>query len=257
PSTDSNVFLTDPSLANHSSLSTLTTPSLCSDNELGDADARMPSTPPGPRHTAAQTTHDEIVEIIDVDMDEHEPPHRPITPSQPRADVFKKRPPMSPMPVPTPRKLPAPARAKRKYIPTPERTKRGATPKPKGVMLLDEDEDEDGEDDELAFPPRLQWKREVKPAAARNANVDRTTNVKGKRRLTLDEELARARSSDWLAELDVESGESIGTGTGSTRRGFLAGGGAGGVPVFMDVGYVWGAEDDMLRQASRIFRRRN
>jgi hypothetical protein len=31
----------------------------------------MPSTPPGSRHTAVQTTHDGIVEIIDVDMDEH------------------------------------------------------------------------------------------------------------------------------------------------------------------------------------------
>ncbi|OAX34382.1 hypothetical protein K503DRAFT_774619 [Rhizopogon vinicolor AM-OR11-026] len=263
-STHSNVFLAGPSLANHSSLSNetdITTPSLCSDNEIGDADVRMPLTPPGPRHSAAHTTHDEVIEIIDVDMDieELEPPHRHITPSRPQGDMFRKRLPMSPLPVPTPRKPAAPARAKgRKYIPTPERTKRGATPKPKGIMLLDEDDDDDEEDDdELALPPRLQWKREDKPTAERDADVDRTTNIKGKRRLTLDEELARARSSDRLAELDVESGELTGTGTGSIRRGFLAGGGAGGAPVFMGVGYVRGAEEDAGRQlGSRIPRLR-
>ena len=224
----------------------------------------MPSTPPGPRHSAAQATHNEVIEIIDVDMDmdELEPPlHRPVTPSHLQGNMFRKRPPMSPLPVPTPRKPPAPARAKgKKYIPTPERTKRGATPKPKGLFFLDEDDDDDDEEeaDELALPPRLQWKRETKPTAARDANVDRMTNVKpSKRRLTLDEELARARSSDRLAELEVESGELIGTGTGSARRGFLAGGGAGGAPVFMGVGYVRGAEDDVGRQpTSRIPRRR-
>ncbi|KAG2076582.1 hypothetical protein BDR04DRAFT_1114133 [Suillus decipiens] len=49
-------------------------------------------------------------------------------------------------------------------------------------------------------------------------------------------ELARARSSDRLAELGLENGEFFGTGTGSKRRGFLAGGGAGGAPVFMGAG---------------------
>lgn len=143
-------------------------------------------------------------------------------------------------------------------MPTPERTKRGATPKPKGILFLDEDDDDDDDgDEELALPPRLQWKREAEPTATRDADIDCTANVKGKRRLTLDEELARARSSDRLAELDVESQELVGMGTGNTRRGFLAGGGAGGAPVFMGVGYVRGAEDDSLRQpASRIPRRR-
>ena len=172
--------------------------------------------------------------------------------------MFKKRLPMSPLPVPTPRKPPAPARAKgKKSISTPERTKRGATPRPKGILLLDEDDEDDMEEEEFELPPRLQWKREAKVTVAHDADVDRLGNAKGKRRLTLDEELARARSSDRLAELDVESEELVGTGTGSTRRGFLAGGGAGGAPVFMGVGYVRGAEGDSLRQpASRIPRRR-
>lgn len=234
-STHLNLSLPGPSRTNHSSLSNetdITTPSLCSDNELGgDADGRMPSTPPGPRSAA--------------------------TPSHPQSDFFRKRPPISPLPVLTPTRARAPARAKgRKSVPTPERTKRGATPKPKSIMLLDEDADNDDEDepDELALPPKLEWRREVQPRVANNSTA---ANSKGKRRLTLDEELARARSSDRLVELGLESGELFGTGTGSKRRGFLAGGGAGGAPVFMGAGYVRGVEEDGLGlPVSRIPRRR-
>ncbi|KAG2153957.1 hypothetical protein DEU56DRAFT_772001 [Suillus clintonianus] len=265
-STHSNLSLTVPSLPNHSSLSNetdITTPSLCSDNELGGDDGRMPSTPPGPRSAAAaaQNAHDEGIDIIDVDMEDIdvEPAHKHVTPSRPQGDIFRKRPPMSPLPVPTPTRVPAPARAKkRKSVPTPERTKRGATPKPKSIMLLDEDDedDEDGEEepDELALPPKLTWRREAQPRATEKSTA---ANSKGKRRLTLDEELARARSSDRLVELGLESGELVGTGTGSKQRGFLAGGGAGGAPVFMGVGYVRDVEEDGLRQPmSRIPRRR-
>ncbi|KAG0692067.1 hypothetical protein DFH29DRAFT_581453 [Suillus ampliporus] len=268
-STRSNFSLAGPSLANHSSLSNetdITTPSLCSDNELGgDVDARMPSTPPGPRSAAARAMHDEGIEIVDVDMEGIEPAHKPITPSHPQGEMFRKRPPMSPLPIPTPRKLRAPARAKaRKSVPTPERTKRGATPKPKSIMLLDEDDDDDeDEEDELSLPPKLKWRREppqprvTENSATRDPKFEPTANGKGKRRLTLDEELARARSSDRLVELGLESGELVGTGTGSTHRGFLAGGGAGGAPVFMGAGYVRGAEDDRMSQpVSRIPRRR-
>ncbi|KAG2110984.1 uncharacterized protein F5147DRAFT_110780 [Suillus discolor] len=265
-STHSNFSLTGPSHTNHSSLSNetdITTPSLCSDNELGgDADGRMPSTPPGPRSAAAtvQNAHDDVIEIIDVDMEDKnvdiEPAHNHVTPSHPQSDLFRKRPPMSPLPVLTPTRARAPARAKgRKSVPTPERTKRGATPKPKSIMLLDEDDDDDqDEPDELALPPKLEWRREVQPRVANNSTA---ANSKGKRRLTLDEELARARSSDRLVELGLESGELFGTGTGNKRRGFLAGGGAGGAPVFMGAGYVRGVEEDGLDlPVSRIPRRR-
>lgn len=265
--THSNLSLVGPSHANHSSQSNetdITTPSLCSDNELGgDADGRMPSTPPGPRSAAvaAQSAHEDVVEIIDVDMEDTdnaiELAHKPITPSHPPGDLFRKRPPMSPLPVPTPTRVRAPARAKgRKSVPTPERTKRGATPKPKSIMLLDEDDEDDDEEDpdELALPPKLKWRREAQPRIAEKSTA---ANGKGKRRLTLDEELARARSSDRLVELGLESGELFGTGTGSKRRGFLAGGGAGGAPVFMGAGYVRGVEEDGLSlPVSRIPRRR-
>lgn len=222
----------------------------------------MPSTPPGPRSAAAavQSAHEDVIEIIDVDMEDTDNvidlAHKPITPSHPQGDLFRKRPPMSPLPVPTPTRVRAPARAKgRKSVPTPERTKRGATPKPKSIMLLDEDDDDDEEDpDELALPPKLKWRREAQP---RIAEKPIAANSKGKRRLTLDEELARARSSDRLAELGLESGELFGTGTGSKRLGFLAGGGAGGAPVFMGAGYVRGVEEDGLSlPVSRIPRRR-
>ncbi|KAG2133676.1 uncharacterized protein EDB93DRAFT_1174109 [Suillus bovinus] len=251
----SNLSLIGPSRSNETDI---TTPSLCSDNELGgDADGRMPSTPPGPRSAAVQSVHDEVIEIIDVDMEDKNNDIEKITPSRPQSDIFKKRPPMSPLPVPTPTRARAPARAKgRKSLPTPERTKRGATPKPKSIMLLDEDDDSDDEDepDELALPPKLKWRREAQPRVAEKLTA---ANSKGKRRLTLDEELARARSSDRLAELGLESEELFGTGTGSKRRGFLAGGGAGGAPVFMGAGYVRGVEEDSLGlPVSRIPRRK-
>lgn len=84
-----------------------------------------------------------------------------------------------------------------------------------------------------------------------------------RRRKTLDDEIQRAgRDNLWRdapdlnldfdlssfddpdADADTESGILVGTGTRSKRRGFLAGGGAGGVPVFMGVGYVPGAVDE-------------
>ncbi|KAG2132622.1 hypothetical protein BD769DRAFT_549305 [Suillus cothurnatus] len=163
--THSNLSIT----ANHSSLSNetdITTPSVCSDNELGGAaDSKMVSTPPGARSAAAavHSAHNEVAEIADVDMEDKnvdiEP--APITPSRPQGDMFKRRPPMSPLPVPTPMRARAPARAKgRMSVLTPKRTKRGATrkPKPKSIMLLDEDQ-EDEEPDELPLPPKLKWRR--------------------------------------------------------------------------------------------------
>jgi hypothetical protein len=60
-----------------------------------------------------------------------------------------------------------------------------------------------------------------------------------RRRRTLDEELCSAEGFS-----DLENGVFIGSGTRSKRKGFLAHGGAGGVPVFMGDGYVEGIEQD-------------
>ena len=77
-----------------------------------------------------------------------------------------------------------------------------------------------------------------------------------RRRLTLDEELRRAGDSLWQPsdeeeqnaagaeeadEPEVDSGELVALGTRSSKRGFLAGGGGAGPPVFMGEGYVQGA----------------
>jgi len=65
----------------------------------------------------------------------------------------------------------------------------------------------------------------------------------------LDEELrsvvSRRDAEDGGHEYDdFNSDVLVGLGTRSKRRGFLAGGGAGGIPVFMGAGYVDGAIDD-------------
>ena len=263
----------------------VTTPSLCSDNDRDEnsIEDRVPSTPPGPRTTTAAQKASKTdaqegqIEVIDVDMEEHSHPEpRTISPvSVPRraSDLFKKRPPTSPIPIPTPRRPPAPAR-----------TKRGATPRPKSLPSLESDvDDEDGARSHPApvpfislipVPKSKPTKPKPKPTLAgkgrpraslqqQNARLSASGSSSQskrkkahKRRQTLDEEIrtAEARSSEideCNDELDPEEKEEdvfVATGTKSKRRGFLAHGGGGGAPVFMGVGYVEGAaldsEDD-------------
>lgn len=259
----------------------VTTPSLCSDNDRDENSIEdpIPSTPPGPRSSTVTQkpsktdAREEQIEVVDVEMVEHSHPEpRTISPdSVPRrtSDLFKKRPPTSPIPVPTPRRPSAPAR-----------TKRGATPKPKLPLSLESDIDDDDDDDE-ALPqsapvpflslipvskyksskpkakPTLSGKGRPRAALQQNGHPP-TSSGSGsssqnkrkkvhKRRQTLDEELriAEARSSDidqCNDELDT-AGEDVfvATGTRSKRNGFLAHGGGGGVPMFMGAGYVQGA----------------
>lgn len=77
---------------------------------------------------------------------------------------------------------------------------------------------------------------------------------KKERRRTLDEELQQAqddldaereeRENGDLRLSDLEGPVLVGVGSRSKKKGFMAHGGAGGVPVFMGVGYVDGAEDE-------------
>ncbi|KAF8558104.1 hypothetical protein OG21DRAFT_1286076 [Imleria badia] len=254
----------------------VTTPSLCSDNDRDEnsIEDRVPSTPPGPRATTATQkasktdAPEEQIEVIDVDMEEHPEP-RTISPnSVPRrtSELFKKRPPTSPIPIPTPRRPSAPAR-----------TKRGATPKPMSFPSLESDVDDEEQPAPVPFlsliPVPKPTKAKAKPTlagkgcprAALQQQNGRSYSSSGsgsssqnrrkkvqKRRQTLDEELrtANARSSDideCNDELDSEEmGDDvfIATGTKSKRKGFLAHGGGGGTPVFMGVGYVEGAALD-------------
>lgn len=85
-----------------------------------------------------------------------------------------------------------------------------------------------------------------------------STSNHAKRRKTLDEEIRKAGDILW-SEGDSggnhghdedeaeEDGVLTGVGMKSKKKGFLAGGGAGGAPVFMGPGYVEGAEDDRMR----------
>lgn len=272
----------------------MTTPSLCSDNDRDEnsIEDRVPSTPPGPRATTSKTgAPEEGIDVIDVDMEEQLPPAPgTISPhSVPRrtSELFKKRPPTSPIPIPTPRRPSAPAR-----------TKRGATPKPKSLPSLESDvDDEDGAPSQSAPVPFLSLiplpktkptKTRAKPTLAgkgrpraalqeQNSHSCNSSGLgsssqnrrKKARRQTLDEELraAEARSSDvdeCNDELDLEEMEDdvfIATGTKSKRKGFLAHGGGGGAPVVMGMGYVDGvpldSEDDdgvagaQLRRSSK------
>ncbi|KIJ11988.1 hypothetical protein PAXINDRAFT_101444 [Paxillus involutus ATCC 200175] len=267
----------------------ITTPSLCSDNDRDGENSiedRAPSTPPGPRTigTGKDPNTDlraRRIEVTDIDMED--PPHtEPGTihlNSVPRraSDLFKKRPPTSPIPIPSPRKPKAPAR-----------TKRGATPKPKSAPPPTSDED----DENGARPPptpvpflslipvsrsktktkrnstasgrtrALSTSSEQKPSnsSIRSAPGSQPKPKQAhKRRPTLDEELrtAEARTSDIDQgddELRPEQGDDdvfVGTGTRSKRKGFLAHGGGGGVPMFMGMGYVQGAVEDSTDEGQK------
>ncbi|KZT29960.1 hypothetical protein NEOLEDRAFT_489548 [Neolentinus lepideus HHB14362 ss-1] len=80
---------------------------------------------------------------------------------------------------------------------------------------------------------------------ASNSRGDRS-DFRNSKRDTLHDELRRANASLPLSlepQPDLfESEVYLGVGTKSKHRGFLAGGGAGGVPVFMGEGYVDGVE---------------
>ena len=251
----------------------ITTPSLCSDNEREEnsIEDRTPSTPPGPRadtikqKVSKADTREEQIEVIDAETIEHPPASVP----RHTSDLFKKRPPTSPIPFPTPRRPSAPAR-----------TKRGATPMPRSVPTPESDVDEDEAPPRsapvlhlslLPIPGLKASKPKIKPtlpgkgrprAALQQPNGRLSTSSGSgsnsqskrrkvhKRRQTLDEELrvAEAHSSDIdqcndeqeAAEEDVFTA----TGTKSKRKGFLAHGGGGGTPVFMGMGYVQGAASD-------------
>ena len=177
------------------------------------------------------------------------------------SDLFAKRPPTSPMPLDTPRKPRPPARSSVR-----------STPKPKSQR--DDRSDDDDDDDPLSLsftspdvvalsaprvadrpsgkkklsqPARESWERGEASASARSRshNSDR-------RRLTLDEELRDARARSLLREeaddIDLDIGSLVGVGTRSKKRGFLAHGGAGGLPVFMGEGYVEGADESEDRE---------
>ena len=223
------------------------TPSLTSD---GDAE-QGPDEPPPPTPPQVPT--------VPVDSPEEEealpppPPAKietpvPRPPTPPRQvqqlshSVFDKRPPRSPLPAPTPLKARPPTRSAARR------------------RILDESDDED---DPLAIAvpdsPLTRPRRDRRPAAtgaavggsrhARRGSGSSTQSgapSKTARRRTLDQEL---RNSDGVTEEDLLAFDieplvytAVGSASGRGRKGFLAHGGGGGVPVFMGAGAVEGAE---------------
>jgi len=117
--------------------------------------------------------------------------------------------------------------------------------------------------------PKLKGKKDPKATnadSARQKARDRPERSKRsssasrqeERRRTLDAELRRVGDILWREDADedeMDSGSLFGVGTLDTQKGFLSGGGGGGVPVFMGVGYVTGVEQD--ENEERLSRRRN
>ncbi|KAF9818776.1 hypothetical protein IEO21_02556 [Rhodonia placenta] len=261
----------------------ITTPSLCSDNENEhDTEERiLPPTPPhsAQHHSETalptQSQQEKLCsarEVIDVDLEPDSqpipsrspPPDPPETggDTPPKKDVFAHRPPRSPLPDKAPRRIVPPARKRAKQLqiqPLDSSARHDpASLSDNAVLVVPVGPD--------PLPSRLPIRAGKKaPSRApsrsgRNINVSSTESVleariqqpvsnQLRRRRTLDEELRRAgdilwREDDALhAQADLDSGELVGVGTKSTKKGFLKGGGAAGTPVFMGVGYVQGAED--------------
>jgi hypothetical protein len=221
-----------------SSISTdLTTPSLCSDNEREGETATedlFPATPPA---VDQSTQHDQLPiesrasqrEVINNDIDaglcSSQPSRRFMNtppPGSRSGDLFSKRPATSPMP-----KIPAPKRPRR-----PTRSRVVPMQPPTSTVGGDDDDDDPlslsyNDVDDIPGSPSPHVRR-------RKAD----TNTRKARRQTLDEEIRIAEG-----EGHMDSGIFVAVGSRSKKKGFLAGGGAAGAPIFMGVGYVEGAED--------------
>lgn len=229
-------------------------------------DDRLLSTPPDSQ-TRPTVTDVPKHEVIDVDNDTEIHPHSVVTPPRvptPRAipaspsderpnDVFAQRPPLSPMPSHSPRRPRPPARISR---PQRHRAATGDPSEDELSMSFSHEEDVLFKPVERAQAPIRERKQPQPPAPPRGHSNQRETSTTSStrskpsgsnrtgRRLTLDEEIrdAHARDDDYS---DLEHGVLIGVGLKSKRSGFLAHGGAGGIPVHMGVGYVEGAEEDV------------
>jgi hypothetical protein len=161
--------------------------------------------------------------------------------------------PVSPLPPgETPSKPKPPARAhnrsRARDIPSPI-VQRQLSKQNGATRVTHHDEDEDP----LALSSR------DKPAAPILPDHSRRPRTTANRRLpdSLGDELFnRTLDEELISALDHESEVLIGVGTRSKERGFLRGGGAGGPPVLMGVGYVDGAIEDDLDLLDKRRRKR-
>ncbi|KAH9178387.1 hypothetical protein EDB89DRAFT_1930943 [Lactarius sanguifluus] len=198
------------------------TPSLTSDGDAEQGpDEPLPRTPPQVPTAIADEPEELEVELLPPPSPP-QPPTKKVTPvprppTPPRRNhapssaqgLFDKRPPRSPLPAPTPQK---------------------AQDDPLALVALDP-------------PPLVIRTRRPTAGPSRHARKGSASSTqsgapsKAARRRTLDEELRRSDgvTEDDLLAFDIEphTYAADGSASGRTRRGFLAHGGGGGVPVFM------------------------
>lgn len=262
-----------------SSVTDAPTPSLCSDNEI-DRDAtspedQPPSTPPinvsiGPSRAffrfkgngipvepekLHRSTSTSLSKKPSSHFDRETPLAGPESNQLENAEknIFNKRLPTSPLPKQPARKTRPPSRSVQRPIPL------QLTPHPRNAFNSDEEDrlllsSSPPEDKAKALSKRHRSSSSSTKTMKVPSHNSRQSSKNNQiyEHLTLDEEIRNATSSsspgpadDVYAERDgTEAPFYIGTGTRSKNRGFLKGGGAGGTPVFMGVGYVEGVDDN-------------
>jgi hypothetical protein len=269
-------LLSHPPMANRTwpSLTTetdLTTPELCSDNEndadRGECDSslddqyQLPSTPPVLGSQKAGKGKQRMDADVNMNMDAPRCQQRRVASPRIRRDseLFSKRPPSSPMLLDTPRKPRPPAR------PLGRTTTRSTSKSKSHPWQGDEDDDplslsfsspdvmvlssmQRKEPNASKQKKRSPHPREISREAPNSPPDPASTSTRSgsinlsPRRLTLDEEIREAHTRSFLRDEDLDSGILVGAGRRNKKRGYLAHGGAGGLPVFMSDGYVDGAE---------------
>jgi hypothetical protein len=210
---------------------------------------------------------------VDVDMDsDSRVPQATASPRIRREDeLFSKRLPTSPMLLDTPRKPRPPARPLGRTTP-----KLSSNSNSKSCQQEEDDDDDPlslsfSSPDVVALSPLREKDavtskgsgkkkkrstpageipREPNDSAPAPASAQSGSAKLSRRRVTLDEEMRDARARFILRDDqdlqfldDLDSEILVGVGTRSKKRGFLAHGGAGGLPVFMGDGYVEGVEE--------------
>ena len=251
----------------------LTTPELCSDNEnygdRGECDSslddqyQLPSTPPvlGSQKAAKGKGKQRMDADVDMDIDAPHCQQRRVASPRIRRDreLFSKRPPSSPMLLDTPRKPRPPARPLGRT--TPRLTSQSKSHLWQGdedddplslsfsspdvkVLSLTQRKEPNASKQKKRSPHPREISREAQnplPGPASTSARGGSTNL-SPRRLTLDEEMREAHTRSLLRDEDLDSGILVGVGRRNKKIGYLAHGGAGGLPVFMGDGYVDRAE---------------